>query len=58
MILATEEVRELSEMPKKEPREKEWVSCLSDYKRRLYGEEILAILRDPKPPKRRRGRRR
>jgi len=63
VILPTEDVRLLAQAPKhgEEPENpKDWLDCLSDYKRELYGKEILDILQRPKPArkKRRRSKRR
>ncbi|MFH1724879.1 MAG: HRDC domain-containing protein [Elusimicrobiota bacterium] len=59
VILPTEEVRQLALAPRQNPDTDHWINCISEYKRELYGKDILAILKQPQPArkKKRRSRR-
>jgi len=57
VILPTEDVRLLAQSPAVNPDdEKHWLECVSEYKREAYGEEILAILKAPRPQRKKRRR--
>lgn len=57
VILPTEDVRLLSQAPAVNPEEPDgWLDCVSEYKREAYGEEILAILKAPRPQRKKRRR--
>ena len=59
VILPTEEIRQLAVAPTHSEEPKDWLNCLSDYKKELYGKEINEMLARPRPTpkKKRRGRR-
>ncbi|HVE14343.1 MAG TPA: HRDC domain-containing protein, partial [Elusimicrobiota bacterium] len=58
VILSTEEVRLLAQAPKESPDSAQWLSHLSDYKRELYGKDLLELLAAPLPEAKGRRRRR
>ncbi len=63
VILATDDLREIAQAPMRNPHDAEsWLSTLSERKRELYGEELLAVLSTPVsaplPGRRRRRRKR
>ncbi|MBI5203191.1 MAG: HRDC domain-containing protein [Elusimicrobia bacterium] len=48
VILATDDLREIAQAPLRNPHDAEsWLSTLSERKRELYGEELLALLSTP-----------
>jgi len=58
VVLATEELRKLAQAPRDAKDPEAWLEVLSEHKRRVYGEQLLELLRMPTPPKKsRRGRR-
>ncbi|MFC1679560.1 ribonuclease D [Elusimicrobiota bacterium] len=56
VVLPTDEVRLLAEAPSHQKDAKDWLNCISEYKREQYGEEILAILKQPKPERKKKRR--
>jgi len=58
VILATDEIKEISQGPHRDPDAEKWLACLSEHKREVYGPSILEVLSRPLPPKKHRRRRR
>jgi ribonuclease D len=58
VILATDELRTLTQAPSKNPEGGNWLDCLSEHRRKAYGKEILEVLKRPMPTKKKRRRRR
>ena len=53
VVLATEELRKLAQAPKGAGAPEAWLDVLSEYKRRVYGKQLLGLLQAPAQKKRR-----
>ncbi|MFH2203575.1 MAG: ribonuclease D [Elusimicrobiota bacterium] len=58
VILATDELREVSQAPKKNPSADHWLDGLSEHKQLTYGKALLEVLNRPIPVNKGRRRRR
>jgi ribonuclease D len=58
VVLATEELRKLAQAPRDGKEPEAWLEVLSEYKRRLYGEQLKGLLQTPLQPAKGRRRRR
>lgn len=58
VILATDELRQVSETPKSDKPSSQWLDGLSAHKRKVYGEAILEVLNRPLPAHKKHRRRR
>jgi len=46
VVLSTDEIRRLAHAPDENPEPAVWLDCLSEYKRGVYGEQLLPILHE------------